>query len=130
MNWTFNDKEDGIWGNDDFSTKEEAIAAGIEYAKEENWSELYVGQMLEIPVESPIDADDVIEKTAENIDDNYGGDYEPGEKFLNNIQCGDSDQLQKLLDEAFDKWVKERNIKCGAFTIEKVERIAYKKAGE
>jgi len=129
MNWTFNDKEDGIWDNDFFSTKEEAIAEGIKYAKDENWLELYIGQMTEIPVESPIDADEIIEKTAENIDDNYGGDYEPGEQFLSNIQCGDSAQLQKLLDEAFDKWVKEKNIKCLCFVIENIERVDIK-AGE
>jgi len=28
MNWTFNDRKDGIWDNDDFNTREEAIAGG------------------------------------------------------------------------------------------------------
>jgi len=121
--WTFNDQEDGNWSNDQFSTKEEAITAGIEYAQEEGWSNLYVGMVQEIPVISPIDADDVIEKTAEKIDEDYGGDYDPGERFDDSLQCGDNDHLQKLLDEAFYKWVEDRNIKCPCFTIENVEQV-------
>ena len=52
----------------------------------------------------------IIEKVAERIDEDYGGDYDPGERFLNNLECGDGDRLQALLDEAFGKWVDERNI--------------------
>lgn len=120
--WTFNDQEDGNWSNDQFDTKEEAIVAGIEYAQEEQWSNLYVGMVQEIPVISPIDADNIIERTAEKIDEDYGGDYEPGDRFDDSLQCGDSDHLQKLLDEAFYKWVEDRNIKCPCFTIESVEQ--------
>lgn len=121
--WTFNNHEDDLWPHDHFSTKEEAVNAGITYAKEESWSNLYVGQVKEIPVVSPIDADDIVEKAAEKIDDNHGGYYEPGELFYNSIGRGDSERLQELLDEAFSQWVKERNIKCPCFTIEKCERV-------
>ncbi|SMC63854.1 DUF2188 domain-containing protein [Sporomusa malonica] len=121
--WTFNNHEDGNWCNDHFSTKEEAIAAGIEYAKDERWERLYVGQVQEIPVDSPIDADSVIEKAAEKIDDDYGGDHDTGDRFMNSLECGDSERLQELLDEAFYKWVAEREIKCPCLTIEKCERV-------
>lgn len=121
--WTFNNRNEDSWSNEHFNTKEEAVKAGIEYAKEEGWTNLYVGQVQEIPVSSPIDADDIIEKVAEKIDENYGGDFDPGERFLNNLECGDGDRLQALLDEAFGKWVDERNIKCPCFTIENIERI-------
>jgi hypothetical protein len=121
--WTFNNREEDTWPHDQFSTKEEAIRSGLEYAKDEGWSNLYVGQITEIPVDSPMDADSIIEKAAEKIDDNYGGDWDPGDKFIDDLNCGDSDRLQVLLDEAFYKWVEERNIKCPAFTIEKCERV-------
>lgn len=121
--WTFNNREDNLWTHDNFGTKEEAVSAGIEYAKEKSWSNLYVGQVQEIPVVSPIDADDIIEKAAEKIDDNYGGDYDLGDRFISGIGCCDSERLQELLDEAFCKWVEERNIKCNCFTIEKCEQV-------
>ena len=121
--WTFNNYNYDTWSNDHYDTKEEAIAAGVELANDEGWLRLYIGQVQEIPVDSPMDADDVIERTAESIDDNYGGDWKPGDRFLSGIDDGDSERLQELLDEAFGRWVIKRNIKCPCFSIENIEEI-------
>ena len=121
--WTFNKTNDDVWRHDDFDTKEEAIQAGMTYAREKDWDSLFIGELKEIPVKSPMDADDAITRVAEIIDDKYGGDFEPGDVFLGNLKTGDYDRLQGLLDEAFEKWVKEREIRCHAFTIKKVECV-------
>lgn len=121
--WTFNNQEGGTWSSDIFATKEEAIAAGIEAAKWNGWLELFIGEATETPIDYQIDADDVIGKAADYIDDNYGGDFDPGSEFLLSISDEDTECLQKHLDDAFSKWIEERKIKSNSFIIENTERI-------
>lgn len=122
--WTYNDQESDIWSFDHYDTKEEAIAAGEEEAKELGWLfEFFVGEVVETPIDYKVDASDVIDKAAEHIDDNYGGDWDPGETFVSMIKDEDTECLDKLLNDAFAKWIEERGIKSHTFLIKNTERI-------
>lgn len=123
-NWTYNKYEDGNWCEDDFATKEEAIKNGIEFAKEEEIREFYVAQIAEIPVMASFCMDDILNRVSENMDENYGWeDGEPGERFYENLSNEDIDVLEEMLEKTFDKWVKDRNIKCPCYTLSKVEKV-------
>lgn len=123
--WVFNDSEYGLWNKgEEFETREEVIKYGTEYAKENQWESVFIGQIKEIPVKSQICAEEVINDTAEYIDDNYDScDLEFGQKFIDGISTEDSDCLQKLLDTAFYEWVKVRGIATNSYQIGKVEEI-------
>ena len=47
--WTFNKTTDDAWRHDYFDTKEEAIQAGMTYAKEEDWDSLFITTQREDP---------------------------------------------------------------------------------
>ena len=121
--WTFNSQEGEIWPHDLFETREEALAAGMKYAKEERLSELFIGEAVDTPIDFTFNADDVIEKVAEYIDDNYGGDWDPGQTFSSSISKEDEESLENLLNDAFEKWIEEREIKSHTFLVQNIERI-------
>lgn len=121
--FSFNMLRECTWRNDQFPTFEEALAAGIKMAKEEKWETLFIGQVVEVPVTYQIDADDIVERIAENIDENYGDDWEPGEEFLENLEKGDIEALQEELDGAISRWVEKRKIRTHCFTMENVGEV-------
>ena len=121
--WSFNSQEIEGWCYGIFDTKEAVIAEGTEYAKELSWAELFVAEVAEIPIDYGIDADDVIYRIAEHIEDNHGGDWDADEVFLENITDEDSKCLQKFLDEALEKWINERNIRSHVFNLENIELV-------
>ncbi len=124
--WSFNSQETGDWCYGIFDTMEEAVAEGMEYAKELSWSELFIGEVVEVPIGYSIDADSVIEHIAENIEENHGGDWGADQAFLDNIGDKDTECLQKILDDALEKWVNERNISSHVFNLKNIERIELK----
>jgi len=121
--WTYNEHEDDTWYYGFYESREEAIAAGREEAKEFGWGKLFVGEVAEIPIGYSIDADDVIDRIAEHIESNHGGDWDADEVFLENVTDEDSKYLQKFLDDALEKWINERNISSRVFNLESVECI-------
>ncbi|MDF2563739.1 MAG: hypothetical protein K0Q53_134 [Massilibacillus sp.] len=121
--WTFNSQEEGMWGYDEFSTKKEAIKAGIEYAKDEKWGNLYVGQIKQEPVPCCIDIDGIIESVGESIDEIDSGDSGYSENFFNSLTNEQEIDLELMLEETFNKWVEKHNIKSQAFTIKNVTKI-------
>ena len=122
MSWTFSHAEEYGWDNDDFYTKEEAIKAGIEYAKEYNYDYIYVGEIFNITLELRTYAETVIEDIAYQLD-NELGDIDAGNSFMNNISNENETRLQELLDDAFNEWLKECNITCPVHSIDNIERI-------
>ena len=122
MSWTFSYVEEYDWDNDEFDTKEEAIKAGIEYAKEYNYDYIYVGEIFNITLELCTYAEDVIEDISNYLDNEFG-DIDAGFKFMNGISNENEARLQALLDDAFNEWLKECNITCPVHSIDNIERI-------
>ena len=122
MSWTFSLAEEYGWVNDDFYSKEEAIKAGIDYAKECNYDYIYVGEIFNINLELRTYAETVIEDIAYQLD-NECGDIDAGTSFINSISNENEARLQELLDDAFNEWLKECNITCPVHTIDNIERI-------
>lgn len=122
MSWTFSYVEEYDWDNDEFDTKEEAIKAGIEYAKEYNYDYIYVGEIFNITLELRTYAEDVIEDISNYLDNEFG-DIDAGFKFMNGISNENEARLQALLDDAFNEWLKECNITCPVHSIDNIERI-------
>ena len=125
MSWTFSHVEEYDWDNDDFYTKEEAIKAGIDYAKEYNYDYIYVGEISNINLELRTYAETVIEDIANHLD-NELGDIDAGNYFINSISNENETRLQELLDDAFNEWLKECNITCPVHSIDNIERIEIK----
>ena len=122
MIWTFSHAEEYGWDNDEFDTKEEAIVAGIDCAKECNYEYIYVGEIFNITLELRTYAETVIEDIAYQLD-NECGDIDAGTSFINSISNENEARLQELLDDAFNEWLKECNITCPVHTIDNIERI-------
>ena len=122
MSWTFSPAKEYGWVNDDFYSKEEAIKAGIDYAKECNYDYIYVGEIFNINLELRTYAETVIEDIAYQLD-NECGDIDAGTSFINSISNENEARLQELLDDAFNEWLKECNITCPVHTIDNIERI-------
>lgn len=107
--WSFNFTEDGLWDQEAFDTKLEAIEAGVERAIEEGYETFYVGQFEAITISSnsAIDADDILNDLSQQLDDNYGSDFEHGAQWYDGIKTEDGDLLQTMLDEALNTWLQK-----------------------
>lgn len=121
--WTYNNTEDGWWNHDTFDTKTEAIENGKIAAVEYDWSTLFVGQVSYVQLDTTFDADDVIYEKATWLDENYGGDYDHGEKWQESISQDDVYLLAEMLEEAFKNWLKKTNNYPSSFTIVNDEQI-------
>ena len=118
-NWVYYRSEYSAFYGAGYKTKEEAIAAAPE-----EWGTLYVGHLEKIKLESPIFADEVINAVGRDIDNNHGNEYSDyANDFVNSVSTDDEARLQELLDEAFYKWVEDRNIKAPCFNVINVEQI-------
>jgi len=123
MSWSFSHAEEYGWDNDEFDTKEEAIVAGVEYAKEYYHDCIYIGELSNITLELCTYAEDVIEDIACYLDNEFG-DIDAGTSFVSNISAENEARLQELLDNAFNQWVNECNITCPVNVVDNIERIA------
>lgn len=119
----FNSQEEGTWCNCDCETKEQAILEGKEYYLDEQRTHFFVGEVIETPVLNPLDADDLIEKAAELIDENYGGDWDPGERFYEHVEKEQIKDLQTMLEKVWESWIDKHNIKSHSFIIDNIEEI-------
>lgn len=121
--WTFNKQKYETWPYDEFGTKEEAVKAALEYAQEEGWVEVFVGQISEEPVPCPIDSDTLIEKVYELIDEIDNCECNYAENFSNSITDEQEKDLQPIMEDAFYKWVEKHGIKSHAYTIVNIEKV-------
>ena len=122
MSWSFSHAEEYGWDNDEFDTREEAIVAGIEYAKEYNYDYIYIGEWFNFTLELRTYAEDVIEDISYYLDNEFG-DIDAGTSFVSNISAENEARLQELLDNAFNQWVNECNITCPVDVVDNIERI-------
>ena len=122
MSWSFSHAEEYGWDNDEFDTREEAIEAGVEYAKEYNYDYIYIGEWFNVTLELCTYAEDVIEDISNYLDDEFG-EIDAGFKFMNGISSENEARLQELLNNAFNQWVNECNITCPVDVVDNIERI-------
>lgn len=123
--WIYNDDESGVWNKCDeaYDTREEAIAAGREEAKEYGWTDLFVARMKAVAPEINIDAHEILNNAACELNDRYGYCIELGESFLSSITDTELLLLQEMLDAAVVEWRKKINYQSKMFICCEVEQI-------
>lgn len=120
-----------------YSSKEEAIKDARREVEDDKTlpfpaehRTLYIGIAIEPPITWSDMAENYIESMQENLDE-YG---EWAELFDGQVSREDETDLDRRLNETVQKWIKERNIKPGFFTVESVEEMDisewYKEGGE
>ena len=118
--WSYNFTEDGIWDNDTFDTKEEAFEAGLlASALEDDYETFYTGKLAPITISqnSAIDVDDILERVGEQLDEEYGGDFDHGEQWYDAIKKEDQDTLETMLNATFHEWLQKTNNHPTSLTI-------------
>ncbi len=111
--WMYNFGDPEHWNEDEyFDTESEAIDYGRIEAIKRGESKYQVGEMN---VFKPgIDVEDVIEQVSNDAYDNCG---EFAEDYLSYLPKTETDRLQELLTEVFEKWLDETNNRPSFFTV-------------
>ncbi|MDR4987187.1 hypothetical protein RGU74_27205 [Bacillus cereus] len=109
MEWMYNLNGNDIWTSDRFTTKEEAIEAAKEEMNElEKYDGVPYGDNFSIGQISDyvpyVSAEDVIDQVTVNA---YEACGEVSESWLSKPGQDEMDLLQKKLDSAVSKWLKE-----------------------
>jgi|GEM_PF-6280518 len=115
--WSYNKTEDGWWSNDSYDTEEDAIKHGLEFAKEEELDTYYVGQFVPVSLSPAIDVDDIIERTAESLDEDWGGEFDHGDSWQGKLSEENIQELQKLLEQTFVAWVDKNDLNPTSCTV-------------
>lgn len=123
--WIYNDDESGVWNkcDEEYDTREEAIAAGREEAKEYGWTDLFVARKEIAKPKISIDAYEILNNAALELNDRYGFCTELGESFLSSITDTELLLLQEMLDAAVVEWRKKINYQSKMFICCEVEQI-------
>jgi hypothetical protein len=127
--WSYNKNEDGYWSNETFDSKEEAIKYGAEFALEEEIETYYVGQFYPVSLNVHIGVDDIIERTAESLDDDFGSEFEHGDQWQGKLPDEKIEELEKMLEETFMAWADKNDLHPTSCTVieisrHKVEKVA------
>lgn len=117
--WSYNFTEDGLWDNEVFATGEEAYEAGKAAALEEGYDIFYIGQLVPITISrnAVIDVDDILDAVSQQLDDEYGGDFDPGEQWYEAITSDDKLTLEEILNVAFHEWLQKTNNQPKTLTV-------------
>jgi len=132
--WTFNDKGNEYWENDDFETRNDAIEAAFadeDFVKENVYKEDHGDYMLPIAtgeIKQPkicdeIDLEDsVIDYIQSHHGDNYG---EYGCEYLDNVTKEQRNELNELLTKVIDEWATRNGLQPSHYLIENTEEDDY-----
>ena len=123
--WIYNDDEGRVWNkcDEEYDTREEAIAAGREEAKEYGWTDLFVARKEIAKPKISIDAYEILNNAALELNDRYGFCTELGECFLSSFSDTERSLLQEMLDKAMTEWLKSINYQSGLFICCEMERV-------
>lgn len=109
--WLSSDGE--VWhppSTSDFATREQAIACVLdEFPWLKPGDKFYTSRAVKLDRHDgigPIDVDRLVEDMAENLDLDHDGVR--AEQLLDSISDEDCARLEELLQEALDRWLKER----------------------
>ena len=125
--WTYNETADGWWNYDTFETKEEAIKIGKEHALEERWKDLYVGQTNFVAIDTSIDANDVIYEKSAWLDDNYGAEFDHGQRWTDLITSEETMLLSEMFEKAFKEWLDKTGKYPTSYTMVNIEKSKLKR---
>lgn len=121
--WSFNEVDRELWGNPEFDTKEEAIEAGRKEAKTEGWKSFNVGRFELMVMDIEIDEEDILNGKAEQLDDEYGGDFEPGDYWYERITEESRELLRVKLSSAFEAWLDETGLTPDTCIVTNIKTI-------
>jgi hypothetical protein len=122
--WTFNETRDGIWVHEHFNTKDEAVTAALKYAKEDENQPMYIGQVEKFSVPNPIDAETLLTRAAEILDEEGGSEWDAGDAFCENITAEQEKDLETMLEETYYKWVEKHEIETNSFGACNIEVVS------
>lgn len=121
--WTFNESEDGLWSNDDFETKDEAIEEAKAYLSENDQEEMYIGQCETVLLPTYIDVDDIFEQ----LDEHYSEDcFEYDDYLFEDVSKEDREWLEGKLRDLILEFYQKAKIKSTQYTMTKVDKISLK----
>ena len=108
--WTFNESEDGLWSNDDFETREEAIEAAQEYFCSDQ-EIMYVGKCEVVPLPTYIDVDDIFER----LNEHYSEDcFEYDDYLFEDVSKEDREWLEGKLQDLMREFYKKQKLKVNS----------------
>lgn len=121
--WSYNIDGSEIWTSESYENKSDCIDAAIDEALEQGKATFSIGRAESVG-SLKIDAEDVIERLQDQMDDLIG---EVAETFLTGIDKSEIDDLSNRLTSVFYDWCKENKIDSGEgyFTIVDEEKIKY-----
>ena len=117
--WSYNFTEDGLWDNEVFETGEEAYEAGKAEALDRGGDTFYNGQLVPITISSnaAVDVDGIFDLISQQLDDEYGSDFEHGERWYDAITSDDKLTLEEMLNAAFHEWLQKTSNQPTSLTI-------------
>jgi len=117
--WTFNESQDGLWSNDDFETREEAVEAAREYFCSEQ-EIMYIGRCEVVPLPTYFDVDDIFER----LNEHYSEDcFEYDDYLFEDVTKEDREWLESKLQDLILEFYKRAGIKSEQFTMVDVKEI-------
>jgi hypothetical protein len=102
-----------IWSADiEGNSKEDVIADGMKYAKEEGYSSFRIGKKIPVGVPN-LDIDSILENAYEQVYDEVG---EVAEGFLD-VTKEQQKELEEQLNEVFFKWIKKHQLEPTCYMV-------------
>lgn len=114
------DTDSEIWYADiEGDSREDVIADGIEYAKEEGLSIFRIGRKIQVDIPT-VNADSILDDAYEQVYDEMG---EVAEGFLDNVPTKQYMELEERLNEVFYNWIKKYKLEPTCYKIAEEEII-------
>lgn len=109
-----------VWESDIYGeTREEVIRKGLDEAKEQGGEVFRIGYIVDEP-EPRLDIEDIIERLSDKVYYELG---EVADNYLQEITDKEFEELDKGLNDVFEKWAKKYNKKLSCFKVIKEEII-------
>ncbi|KIN79756.1 hypothetical protein SD74_19155 [Clostridium botulinum] len=117
------DTDSEIWSSDiEGNSREDVIADGMEYAKEEGLASFRIGQCISVSIPT-LDTDSILEDAYDQIYDEVG---ESAEGFLDDVTSEQEKELEDKLNEVFYNWIKKHKLEPTCYTVINNEIIEVK----
>jgi hypothetical protein len=118
--WAYSHRDD-YWDNiEEFKTKEDAEKAAIQYAKEEGYREIYIGQCYVLPIQFP-NVDNLLEDLEEAYAEEAGAYYDG--YLFDNIQEEDKKILQSDIRKAFEDFYERTVVNTYCYSVKNIYSI-------
>ena len=123
--WAFNETEDGLWSNEMFDTKEEAIEGAKDYLEDDASQEvMYIGQCVTISLPTYVDVDSIFDRLNENYAEEC---YEYDDYLFDDVTKKDSDWLEGKFADLVKEFYEKIGFKSTQYTIDNIEVVGREK---